>query len=508
MKDKKNNLLKTSLIVTIISVLAKFIGFARDAVIAAFYGANWKTDAFFFAQSMPGIVFPAVCNSLSTAFLTMYVTKSVEDKTEADVYGSKAVTFSVFFAIVLSIVAILLTPIIVPFLAPGFSLEQIELAKYLSRITMAAFVLIMIQYMLGAILSAKKLFYGAQIAGLFYNASVIIITIILGKNQDMDVLTYTVVIGHIIQVIALCFIVRKNFKYSFRLRLNNEEMKSLVRLTLPIILGNSIVQINNIVDKVLSSLLGDGAMSALSYSNTLNRFITGVVITTLSTVVYPILVEKFSKNELKDFCSGIINSISIGLIVLIPISIITTMCASDIVKIVYERGSFDETATKLTSLALMFYGMMFVFAVVQEVVTRAFYSMKDTKTPLKAAAIAIINNAIISYVFSRIMGMGLGGIALGTTLSTFFASVLLLIALRKRIPELRLTKLKDTAVKLLISSIVLIIAIMVMNNLFLGVRLIIRFSLITVITFIIHIGVLVLLKCDDLRIIKDYVKRY
>lgn len=498
MKKQGNILLKASLIVTIISVLGKILGFARDAVIAAFYGADWRTDAFFFAQSMPSVIFPAVCNSLSTAFLSVYVTKSVDDNKKADQYGSKAITFSFVLAIVLSAVAIIMTPILVPLFAPGFSKDQSVLAIHLTRITMAAFVLIMAQYMLGAILSAKKLFYGAQIAALFYNLSVIIITIVLGKGQNMDALTYTVVIGHGIQIISLVFFARKAFKYSFSLRIFDFDTKQLVKLTLPIILGNSIVQINNIVDKVLSSLFGDGAMSALSYSNTLNRFVTGVVITTLSTVIYPILTEQYSKNEKQEFSTTIRKSISLGLIGLLPVSIITTICADDIVCVVYQRGEFDENATKLTSYALMFYGMMFVFAAVQEIITRAFYGMKDTKTPLKTASIAIISNALFSIFFSRVLGMGLGGIALGTTLSSFFAAALLLFAFNKRVAELQLYKIKKSFFKIVAASILTAALALILKHNLGTLSALIRFSIITISCFIFDMTLLLFLKCEEI----------
>ena len=511
MGKSQSRLLKASIIVTFISLLGKVIGFIRDAVIAAHYGANWQTDAFFFAQSMPSIIFPAVCNSLSTAFLSIYVSKSLESKDEADQYGSKAVTFSAFVAIALSLIAIILTPIIVPALAPGFNKEQIELARHLTRITMAAFVLIMIQYMLGAILSAKKLFYGAQVAALFYNISVIVITIILGNGQNMDALTYTVVVGHIIQVMSLIVFVKNSFRYSFTFFVFDNETKALVRLTLPIILGNSIVQINNIVDKVLSSLFGDGAMSALSYSNTLNRFVTGIVITTLSTVIYPIMAEQYSKNEEKDFANTIRNSISIGVIILLPISVVTTICANDIVKMVYQRGSFDSNATNLTSYALLFYGMMYVFSAVQEVVTRAFYSMKDTKTPLKTAALAILSNAIMSFFFSVSLGMGLGGIALGTTLSTLFAALLLLIVLRKKVGNLELGKLKNTFIKIFISSGLIILIASVSRQILINSNVIVRFAAVTIIAFSVHFVVLTALNCEEVyefkRILQKMIMR-
>lgn len=507
MGNSQSKLLKASFIVTAISLLGKFIGFLRDAVIAAYYGANWLTDAFFFAQSMPGIIFPAVCNSLSTAFLSIYVSKNVESRDAADKYGSKALSFSVALAIALSIIAILLTPIIVPLFAPGFTEAQSELAQHLTRITMAAFVLIMIQYMLGAILSAKKIFYGAQIAALFYNVTVILITVILGKSQNMDMLTYTVVIGHIVQVLSLCFFARKHFRYKPTCSILDKETKALIQLTLPIILGNSIVQINNIVDKVLSSLLGEGAMSALSYSNTLNRFVTGIVITTLSTVIYPIMAEQFSTNNEKEVSATIRNSISICLIVLLPVSVITSLCAEDIVKIVYQRGSFDVTATQLTSYALSFYGLMYVFSAVQEIVTRAFYSMKDTKTPLKTAAVAILSNAIMSYFFSRVLGMGLGGIALGTTLSTLFAAVLLIIVLRKRIKGLELGKLTKTLLKLAVSAAGMFVTITTLSQTLNSANTIVRFLIITIAAFAIHFIILFALKCEEMYEMKKILTR-
>lgn len=501
--DKKDRILTASIIVTLVSVVGKFIGFGRDAVIASYYGADWQTDAFFLAQSMPGVIFPAVCNSLSTAFLTVYVTKCVEEQKEAEIYGSKAITFSTLLAIVLSSIAILLAPLFVPLFAPGFTAAQSALAVHLTRITMSTFALIMLEYMLGSVLSAKKKFYGAQIAALFFNASIILITIILGKHQDMDALTYTVVIGHIIQIVLLVLFVKGNLRYSFSFKILDDDMKGLVKLTMPIILGNSIVQINNIVDKILSSLFGSGAMSALSYSNTLNRFVTGIVITTLSTVIYPVLTEHFSKGNTADFSLTINKSISIGFIILLPVSIITTTCAQDIVKIVYYRGSFDNNAATLTSSALSFYGMMYVFTAIQEIVTRAFYGMKDTKTPLRVATIAIIGNSVLSYFFSK--SIGFGGIALGTTVSTVLAAVLLIASLKKRVDEINLAELTRSLWKFLASALIMLLTVYIIKRYSTGMGVIPRFIIISLCVFMMHCVVLYILKCKELIDVKTYV---
>ena len=493
--------LKASIAVSAISLLGKVFGFARDAVIAAFYGANWETDAFFFSQSMPGIIFPAVCNSLSTAFLSIYVSKSVENRENSDTYASNMLLFSSILAIALSTLAVLLSPVLVPLLAPGFSNDQTALAIHLTRITMGAFVLVMLQYMLAAILSARKLYYGAQIAALFYNLSVILITILLGPGQSMDTLTITVIFGHLIQVIGLVFFLRGNFVFRPTHYFPDDETGKLIKLTLPILIGNSIVQINNIVDKVLSSLFGDGAMSALTYSNTLNRFVTGIIITTLSTVIYPVLAEKYTETDRKRFTDTICISISIGVIVLAPISVITVICAPDIVHFVYERGNFDAQASTMTAFALSFYGFMYVFSAIQEIITRAFYAMKDTKTPLRAASLAIMANAGLSILFSHYLQ--LGGIALGTTLSSMVAAILLLRALQKKMHSIELHRIMPSMLKTMVSSAVLLALAAGMKNLLSAAGAFQRFLIISVICFAAHVAILALLRCEEIQMMVE-----
>ena len=150
---KKNNIITATIIVSIIAILGKFLGYAREAIIAAYYGANALTDAFFFAQGMPAMIFPAVCSSLSTAFISLYVSKTYQEgKTEGDRFASRALLASLTIAILLSCVALFILPIIVPIFAPGFKGTTLSLAINLSRIVMGSFALIMAHYMLTAVL--------------------------------------------------------------------------------------------------------------------------------------------------------------------------------------------------------------------------------------------------------------------------------------------------------------------------------------------------------------------
>lgn len=504
--NKNNDIFKASIIVTLIIILGKIFGFARDAVIAAFYGANWQTDAFFFAQSMPSMIFPAVCNSLSTAFISLYVSHSIENGEKAgECFASRMLISTIGIAALLSILSIFFAPWIVPILSPGFTAIQTRLAIHLTRLTMGAFVLTMIHYMLSAILNSKKLFYGSQIAALGYNLTVIIITMGFGRGQSMDTLTLTVIFGHFIQVIMLICFAWKNFSFTFHVNPFHSDTKLLITLAVPILFGNSIVQINNIVDKIIASFLESGAVSALSYSSSLNRFVTGVFITTLSTVIYPSLTASYANNNIRKFNSELLNSLSLLPIVILPISIITTIYATDIVLIVYERGSFDINATKLTSSALTFYAGMYVFSSIQEVIIRAFYALKDTKTPMVNAAIAVVANSIISIIFSKIIGIG--GIALGTTISTALASVILWFSLKRKLPDLKLSSLYPTILKVLSSAVIMIIILLYLQQNLFALAPVIRFLIVTLIGFLVYFGALLLLRCKELIIILNIFKR-
>ena len=496
---------KISATLGVIVVAGKFIGFARDAIIAAFYGATWQTDAFFLAQSLPGVIFPAVCNSVSTAFLSIYVSKIVADEEAADKYASKILMVTAIGTVVLSFLAILFLPILIPLLAPGFNADQTHLSIYLSRIVLATFVLGMAHYMFAAILSSKKLFYGAQIAALGYNFTVIALIFVFGKNQSMATLTWSVVLGHVIQVVMLYFIASKRFHFYRPEKIFDKDAVLLLQLAFPILIGNSMVQINNIVDRILASLVGSGAVSALTYSNTLNRFVTGVIMTMLSTVLYPYFAESYTKNNLAEFCKNLKQSTILLTMAMLPISIVTVIFAKDVVQIVYKRGHFGQEAFVMTSILLACYGGMYIFSSLHEMIARAFYAMKDTKTPLKITSVAILANSVISIILTRFIGIG--GIALGTTLSAVLAVLLLLRVLRKRLPMLDLKDTLPTLGKMSVAGILVIVIGYVGHLYLLGWNPFIRFGIATAGVFSVYFALLCLFRCKEASYMLAIVKR-
>lgn len=437
-KNSSGKLLRTTVLVSGIVLFGKLQGFFREALIAGYYGATAETDAFFFAQNMPGMIFPSVCNSVSTAFLSLYAVKLARERPEdADRYASRMLLACLMLGLALSGAGAALSPLLVPLLAPGFWGEQLGLSVRLTQMTMGAFVLTMLQYMLGAILNAKKRFLGSQTAALFYSGTVILATLLLGRGRRMEVLTLTVILGYFMHAAALVFCCRGCFRPTLRANPFHRDTAQLFRLSLPILLGNAAYQINTIVDQALGSLLPEGSLSALSYSHTLTLLVTSVCITSLSTVLYPTLAEDAAKENLERYGERMVQSLSVLTWLLIPVSLLTLLRAEDIVSAVYNRGSFDRTAVSYTGAALAGYALMFIGTGVREVLTRAFYARQDTKTPMVNTLISIGCNVILSILLSRYLG--LAGIALGTTLSCTLAACLLLRDTKRKLPFVRLS---------------------------------------------------------------------
>lgn len=505
---KKNSLLKSTLFVSGIVILCKVLGFIREAIIASYYGANGATDAFFFSQNMPSMLFPAICSSFSTAFISIYVTQCIKyDKKYSDRFASKALVAALAMSICLSIFAILFAPYIVCVFAPGFEEKTLSLAIHLTRLTMGSFALTMIQYMLSAILNSKKLFYGSQVSGLLGNIFIIIITLILGKNQSIDILTLTVIGGSIIQVIMLVYCC-KRAEISLTIFCNpfNEEVKKVFILAIPILVGNSIVQINNIVDKGLASTLVEGSISALSYSGSLNNMVISIFVTSLSTVLYPTITEDISRGDKGKYSKNLINSLLVLSMILVPISFITIIYANDIVSFVFGRGKFNKMAIDLTSTALSYYAVMYVFYAIREVLIRGFYAIKDTKTPMVNGIIGVFINIIFSLIFVRYMGIA--GIALGTSISSIVSAILMIYSVKKtKIIEIPKYLFLKSYLKFFSAGIVMAIFMILFFQLVTITNIFIKLVCITISGLIVYIYTLNILRCEQISYLYKQLKR-
>ena len=176
--------------------------------------------------------------------------------------------------------------------------------------------------------------------------------------------------------------------------------------------------------------------------------------------MYPILSKLASENNIVEFKRSLLRNIDIVVIVMLPIMIGIMILSTPIVKILFEQGSFNSHDTYLTSTALFYYSVGIVAVGIRDITSRAFYSLQDTKTPVKNAVIAVFINMICSIILVKVLGIG--GLALSASISSILGALLLILDLRKKIGNLGLKSSILTFIKCSIASIIM--GILVINS--------------------------------------------
>jgi len=231
-------------------------------------------------------------------------------------------------------------------------------------------------------------------------------------------------------------------------------LKKIIFLAIPVIIGASVNEINVLIDRTMASQIAVGGITALTYANRLNLFIKGIFITSVATVIYPMISKMAAKNNmngLKKTMSGAVNSISL---LVLPASVGAMVFARPVVSLLFGRGAFDAQAIEMTAGALFFYSVGMAAVGYREILSRAFYSLQDTKTPTINAVIGMVMNIILNLILSRIMGIS--GLALATSISAIVTSILLFVSLRKKIGSFGVREMLFSFLKVCIASLLMV----------------------------------------------------
>ena len=222
-------------------------------------------------------------------------------------------------------------------------------------------------------------------------------------------------------LLLIIYVYKSKYTYQFKLDFKDDNIRKMMILAFPAILGTSVAQINILIDRTMASKIAVGGITALNYSSTLSVVIIGIFVLSISTVIYPKISKICAENkmdELKSVLSGAISAVNV---MVMPAIVGLMIFAEPIVELLYGRGEFDITALLMTSNALFFYSIGIIGLSHREILSNTFFSLQDTKTPMINAAIAMVLNIVLNIVLSKYLGIG--GLALATSISSLFCTL-------------------------------------------------------------------------------------
>ena len=416
------------------TLIAKILGFGRELTLASAYGASSTSDAFLVAMNIPAVIFTAIGTSLGTAFIPLYCEVNSSQGEKASIkYTNNIFNVVVLICIVISIIGAIFTPQVVKLFALGFKGETMEKAVYFTRAMILGIPFLGISYIMMAYLQVKENFIIPGLMPVPYNTC-IIISILLSVKTSPYILPWGALIGLLGQFLfQLPFAMKKGFRYKPYINFKDEYLKKMLWLVAPVLIGVAVNQINTIVDRTIASTLVEGSISALNYANKLNQFVMGMFIVSISSVVYPMLSKLSTENNKVKFNQSIIKAINIVILLVIPISVGAIILSTPIVKVLFQRGEFDARATYMTSVALVFYSIGMIGFGLRDILSKVFYSLQDTRTPMINGAIAMGLNIILNILFVKFTNMQLAGLALATSTAALVTVTMLFISLRIKI---------------------------------------------------------------------------
>ncbi|WP_353106619.1 murein biosynthesis integral membrane protein MurJ [Acetoanaerobium noterae] len=458
---------KTALLLMAITILSKIIGFGREIVLSYYYGASNISDAYLISTTIPGVIFSFVSSGLIAGYIPMYssIFKS-ENKESANNFTSNLINLLLIVSLIIIGFSFIFSEAIVKLFASGFDLETFNLTVKFTRVSLFAILFSGIVSIFSGYLQLKNNYIIPAIVGFPMNF-ILIISIIFSKEFGNYFLAYGYILAVALQVfVMLPYMKKSDYIHKRIIKFKDEHIVKMIRMAVPIIIGVSVNQINVLVDRTIASKIVVGGVSALNYADKLNGFVQGIFVLSISTALYPMISKLASDNDMCGF-KKLLKEAMLGVsILVIPAMMGITIFSSEIVSVLFGRGEFDKEAIEITSSALFFYSFGMIGYGLRELLSRAFYAIQDTKTPMINATIGVVTNIILNLILSKFLGIG--GLALATSISALLTTSLLIFSLKSKIDGYQIEGELVTLFKIVIASLIMGFIAKILNTLLYG----------------------------------------
>ncbi len=435
---RPRQLAQAATIVMAFFVASRVLGLVRDIVISHQFGTTRALDAYFAAFNVPDFIFNVIAGgALGSAFIpTFAAALAVGDTKRAWRLASAIINLALLLLTAIAVLlAIFAEPVVAVTVARGFTPSEQALTADLMRWMLITPIVFGVSGIVMGILNSHQHFVLPALAPVLYNAAIILGALILAPTLGVYGLMVGVIVGAFLHLaIQVPWLVRARMRYTPTLGLDDADVHEVVRLMLPRTFGIAAVQINFLVSTILASSLPVGAIAALSYAWRVMLLPVGVVGQSLATAIFPTFSAQNARNELGDFRRTFSIAFRTTLYLTIPATAGLLILGAPFVAVLFQRGEFDARSTAETAWALQFYALALFAHSGLEIVTRAFYAMHDTKTPVVIGVGAMGLNVVLSLVL--LAPLAQGGLALASSLATILELLTLLLLLRRRMGDL------------------------------------------------------------------------
>lgn len=418
------------------TLISRILGLVRDSVIAYFFGTKASADAFYVAFRIPNLLRRLLAEgSLTMAFVPVFTEYLKQSREEGKRVADIVFTYLSILLTLLTILGVIFAPQIVKVIAYGFegSPDKFALTVYLTRIMFPYIFLVSLMALAMGVLNTLKIFGAPAASPILLNLGIIAGASIFSRwfGQPTVGLALGVIIGGVLQLsLQIPWLMREGMIPRFNLDYHHPALRRIGLIMLPSVYGGAVYQINVLVITLLASFLPNGSVSYLWYADRINEFPLGLFAVAIATASLPTLSEHVADKNHEAFKGTLNYSMRIALTESIPAMFGLLLFAEPIIRLLFQRGAFTAESTAGTVGALRMFAIGIPFVTGVRNIVPAFYAMKDAKTPVYMATVALVVNALLAFILMKpLLHMGL---ALSMSIASVVNFVLLIYAFRRK----------------------------------------------------------------------------
>ncbi|WP_337018828.1 murein biosynthesis integral membrane protein MurJ [Oceanobacillus massiliensis] len=424
--------------VAVINIIARLLGFSREVIIGYQYGTSFQADSIIAAFTIPNFIYIVIGGAITTAFISVY---SKLDIAHRDGFVQVIFTGLSLMVGFITILFVVFPNMWINLFFSGMSKESLDLTTSLFRLMAPATLFLVLSMLFSGLLNMHEEYRLSSFSTLLFNGFFLVIGVAFTPLMFEYSYGLGALLGSCMMLIFIFFYVRKRKLVKFRMKLEwNGPVKRFIMLAMPIIFGGATIQFYFIIQRIYASGLEEGAISALNYASKMTQFPQAVLMTSVTTVIYPLLAKAVGEKNEKKFISAYKKGFQMLSIILLPATFFVFFYAKEIIQFIFEYGSFGTEATNATYPLLRLLSLTMFSLALNTYITRFFYAKENSYLPIVLNIVSVFGvNILIISLF--IDGGGALAIASGTVIATIVNTIMLIIAAKIKL-DLKLSNFK------------------------------------------------------------------
>ncbi|MBM62871.1 MAG: murein biosynthesis integral membrane protein MurJ [Acidobacteria bacterium] len=462
--NRSTPIARSATVVGVATMTSRLLGLVRDLSLAYYFGASNAMDAFFVAFRIPNLLRDLFAEGVMSAAFVPTFTRRLTTSGRAAAWrlGTQLINSLLLITGTIVILGIVFAEPITRLFAQEFSSVpgKLELTIQLTRVMLPFLTLVALAVACMGMLNSLNRFFVPALSPAMYNVSLILSAALLAPLmsrvglEPIMAIAIGVILGGVGQIAAQYWMLRREgFRYRLSLNLQDRGLREILGLMGPGTLAGAAMQVNLLVNTILATSQGEGAVSWLTYAFRIMYLPIGIFGVSIATAALPVLSRQAAMDDLPEMRRTIAQGLRLMLVLMVPAAVGLIVLAEPIVQLIFERGSFTREDTQATALALACYAPAVVGYSAVRLAVPGFYALGTSLPPAIISMVTVGLNIVLNLLLVRTFGYP--GLALGTAIAALANAGMLLTVLGHRLGGLELATTADCFLRISLASLIM-----------------------------------------------------